>query len=346
MKKIRVAIMGLGAMGSGMAKLALEKSCIEVVGAAKNRPEGCGSDLGDFLGLNKKTGVIITNDYKSFLDPQKVDLVIHARNSFTHEAYPEIKTILEHKINCISISEELAYPEVQAPELAEKLDKLAKENNVTLLGTGVNPGFVLDLLIITLTGVCYDVQKIEARRVNDLSPFGDTVMRTQGVGTTVEEFNKGIEDGSIVGHIGFPESISMIAESLGWKLDEIKQTREPIISNTHRKTKYAEVHPGMVAGCRHIGIGIMGGKEVIVLEHPQQILPETEGISTGDFVKVYGTPEINVANTPEIPGGIGTIGIAVNMIPHVFKASPGLKRMIDLPAPSAISGDAYTFRRV
>lgn len=346
MEQIKIAIIGLGAMGSGIAKLALEKSIFKMVGAIDIRPEAKGKDLGDFLEINKKTGVLISDKVETILDSSKVDLIFHAVNSFTKDVFPQLKQILENKINCLTIAEEMAYPEVQSPELAAKLDEIAKANGVSIMGTGVNPGFVLDQFVINLTGVCNDVKKIEASRINDLSPFGDTVMRTQGVGVSVEEFNKGIADGSIVGHVGFPESIEMIADALGWKLDEIKQTREPIVSNTHRKTKYAEVQPGMVAGCRHIGIGIMNGEEVIVLEHPQQILPEKENIETGDYVKIYGTPDLNVAISPEIPGGIGTIGIAVNMMPHLFKASPGLKRMIDLPTPSAICGDNYKFRRV
>ncbi len=152
----------------------------------------------------------------------------------------------------ICIAEEMAFPAQQQPKLAEQLDKLARDNGVTLLGTGINPGFVLDLMIISLTGACSDIEKIEAARVNDLSPFGPTVMKTQGVGTTVEEFNKGIEEETIVGHVGFPESMAMVAKAIGWELDEIKETKEPIVSNTHRKTKYVEVQPGMVAGCKHI----------------------------------------------------------------------------------------------
>jgi len=184
-----------------------------------------------------------------------------------------------------------------------------------------------------------DVEKIEAARINDLSPFGPTVMKTQGVGTTVEEFNKGIKEGYIVGHVGFKESLGLISKALGWELDEIRETKEPIVSNTYRKTKYVEVQPGMVAGCKHIAYGIMGGKTVITLEHPQQVLPELEGVDTGDYINVFGTPNVNMAIKPEIPGGIGTIAMAVNSIANVINAEPGLVTMADLPMPSAILGD-------
>ena len=133
--------------------------------------------------------------------------------------------------NVLCIAETLAYPWASDPAWAERFDALAKEHGVSILGTGVNPGFVLDALVVMWTSACLRVDRIEAQRVNDLSPFGPTVMSTQGVGTTVEEFERGVADGTIVGHIGFPESIHLIARALGWKIDEIVETREPIVSD-------------------------------------------------------------------------------------------------------------------
>lgn len=340
MKPIRVVQWGLGAMGSGMAKLMLEKPGIEVVGAIRKRPDTVGKDLGEVLGLGRNIGVEISGSPKGILKKTTCDLVIHATDSFTRTCFDELKMIAEAGLNCISIAEEMACPHAQEPELADALDHLAKKHGVTILGTGVNPGFVLDLLIITLTGACHRVNRIEASRINDLSPFGPTVMRTQGVGTTVEEFNAGIKQGTIVGHIGFKESITMISEALGLGIDRIEETREPIITNTHRETPHIKVAPGMVAGCRHIGIGYAGSVEKVKLIHPQQIRPETENIDTGDYIKIEGHPTINMSIKPEIPGGIGTISVAVNMIPIVQKASPGLKRMFDLPVPACIMGES------
>lgn len=227
-------------------------------------------------------------------------------------------------------------PAAQNPELAKEIDELAKEHSVTVLGSGVNPGFVLDLLVITLTGVCHSVERIEARRVNDLSPYGLSVMKGQGVGTSSKAFHEGISDGSIVGHVGFPESIHMISNALGLGVDRVEQTREPIFSKVYQETPNIKVEPGMVAGCSHTGVGYAGNKEVIRLIHPQQIHPHLEGQDTGDYIDIYGIPEIHLAIKPEIAGGVATIGITVNMIPHVVAATPGMKRMIDLPVPAAL----------
>ena len=147
-------------------------------------------------------------------------------------------------------------------------------------------------------------------------------------------------DGTLAGHVGFPESINMIADALGWKLSsEIVQSKEPIVSNVYRKAPHAEVEPGKVAGCKMLGHGYVDGELKIEMVHPQQVEPHLEGVETGDYITIKGTPNINMQIKPEIPGGIGTIAMCVNMIPHVINAKPGLKTMIDLPVPRAILGD-------
>ena len=190
-----------------------------------------------------------------------------------------------------------------------------------------------------MTGACLKIDRIKASRINDLSPFGKTVMETQGVGTTPEEFKRGLEKGDIVGHIGFQQSIAMIGNAVGWRIDRIEETREPIISITERKTAVAHVKPGMVAGCRHTGRGFCGDELKIELIHPQQILPAIEGIETGDYIDIYGEPDIHLSIKPEIPGGKGTIALATNMIPEVINAAPGLLNMSELPVPKCLMDD-------
>lgn len=333
---VKVIHWGLGAMGGGMAKLLDTKQGVESVAAIDAAPDKQGKTMAELLGV--KSQAVISNDPAQALKTE-ADVVLIATGSFTKEVYPQVVQAIEAKKNVICIAEEMAFPRQQQPELADKIHKLALENNVTVLGTGINPGFVLDLLIVALTGVCFDVKEIKASRINDLSPFGPTVMKTQGVGTTPQEFAAGVEAGEIVGHVGFPESMAMIAAALGWELDEIRQTKEPIIAEKYRETPHVKVQPGMVAGCRHIAYGIKDGKAVITLIHPQQVRPEVEGVETGDFIEIYGEPNLKLAIQPEIPGGIGTIALAVNSIPNVIKSAPGLKNMTELPVPAALLTD-------
>lgn len=339
MEDIRVIVWGLGAMGGGMAKMLLNKKGVRIVGAIASRPEKDGKDLGDVLEINHKVGIIVRNDCEHVIKNTEAEIVLLATDSFIKNVFPQIRLIMESGKNCITIAEEMAYPGTVDQKIAEEINSLGIKYNVTVLGTGVNPGFILDTLVITLTGACRRVDKIRASRINDLSPFGTTVMKTQGVGTTPEEFKKGIEDGTIVGHVGFKQSIPMIADALGIEIDEVVETREPIISNTHRETPYVKVEPGMVAGCKHIGYGMKNKEAVITLEHPQQIHPSIEGVETGDYIQIEGDPNLNLCIKPETPGGIGTIAVAVNMIPHVVNSRPGLVTMKDLPLPRALMGD-------
>lgn len=341
MKKenVRVILWGLGAMGKGIAETLLTKKGVEIVGVAW-RGERIGKSMYDYLDVERgdREDVII-GTYEEVIKEGAADIVVISTDSFVKDSFDKIKYCLERKINVISTAEEMAYPQAQEPELAKEMDRIAKENGVSVLGTGINPGLMMDLLVLVLTGACTDVKSIKVERVNSLSPFGPAVLNGQGVGLEVEEFNRRVEEGTLAGHVGFPESITMIADALGWELDDIELVREPIVTNVYRKTPYIEVEPGKVAGCNMKGYGYVEGELKIEMLHPQQIEPQLEGVDTGDYITIEGTPNINMSIKPEVPGGIGTIAMCVNMIPHVINASPGLKTMIDLPAPRAIKGD-------
>lgn len=339
-EKIKVILWGVGAMGQGMAEMLLNKKGVEIVGVV-DIGEKLGKSIYDLVDVEKgdrKDVIIGTHD--EVITEKAADIVLLATDSFTKDAFDKLKYSLEKKINVISTAEQMAYPQAQEPELANKLDRIAKENGVTVLGTGINPGLIMDLLVVALTGACIDVDHIKAERVNNLSPFGPTVMLEQGVGISVDEFNERVKEDKLAGHVGFDESVNMIADAIGWKLSkEVEQTKEAIVSNVYRKAPHAEVEAGDVAGCRMMGYGYIDDKQKIEMVHPQQVEPQLEGVDTGDYIKIKGTPNINMSIKPEVPGGIGTIAMCVNMIPHVINARPGLKTMIDLPVPRAIMGD-------
>ena len=338
LQKIRIAVWGLGAMGGGICRVILDKPSLELVAAVDTSPEKVGRDIAEVLDLENRTGVTVRRDARAALASGRPDVVILATTSFVRDILDDLLTAVEAGAHVVTIAEEMADPYAQHPGLADRMHQAALSRGVCVLGTGINPGFVLDLLIICLSGACIDISKIVARRVNDLSPFGPTVMRTQGVGLSPQEFEAGLSSGAIVGHVGFPESISLIARALGWKLDRIEQRKEPIISSVLRQTKYVTVEPGEVAGCSHTASGYAGEEELIRLEHPQQVLPELAGVATGDYITVEGTPSIAMSIRPEIPGGLGTIAMAVNAVPLVMAARPGLITLADLPLPRAIPG--------
>jgi 4-hydroxy-tetrahydrodipicolinate reductase len=337
---IRVLTVGTGQMGCGIARLVLEKPGLELVGASARRAERAGLDLGRAVGLGRELGIPISADLVEAIRTARPTIAIQTTCSRLIEAASEISVLVRHGVHVISIAEEMAYPAYASPALAEELHKLAINHGVAILGTGINPGFVLDLLIIALSGVCAKIAAIKATRVNDLSPYGPTVLRSQGVGLTAQEFHNGLREGTVVGHLGFQESIHMIARALGWQIDHITEDREPIISQVKRQTPFVTVAPGQVAGCLHIATAYSQEKPVLTLTHPQQVQPHLEGVVTGDTIEIHGVPDIRLNGSPEIPGGIGTVALAVNMIPRVLNAEPGLHTMADLPVPAAILGDA------
>ena len=339
-EEIRVLLLGTGQMGSSIARVLLEKEGLQLVAAYGRRAERAGMDLGCAIGCEQNLNIPISNDLASVVQQTNPHVAIQATCSLLDDAKDEIGTLLTHGVNVITIAEEMAYPAANSPACAEELHQVAVKHGVSVLGTGINPGFVLDLLVITLTGICSEIQSITARRVNDLSPFGPSVLKSQGVGLTPAQFDEGIREETVVGHIGFDQSMHMIADSLGWKIDRTEQTREPIVSQVKRETRFVTVEPGQVAGCSHIATAFRQGQPVITLVHPQQIHPQLEGIETGDMIEITGAPNVRLSGNPEIAGGPGTAAIAVNMIPRILNAAPGLYSMIDLPVPAAMLGDA------
>ena len=340
MQNVKVIIWGLGAMGGGMADMLLKKKGVDIVGVI-GRGAKLGKSMYDFIKTERgdRPDVLIQSE-DELLKEKAADVVLLCTDSFTKEAFPRIKRIIENKMNVVSSAEEMAYPQAQSPELAKEIDRLAKENGVTVLGTGINPGLIMDLLVVLMTGCCEEVDHIVSRRVNSLSPFGPVVMHEQGIGITVDEFKEGVKTGRLSGHVGFHESIRMITDAIGWELSApISQTMEPIVTDVDRKSPYGFAKAGDVAGCAMKGFGYVDGELKVEMDHPQQIEPEQVGVQTGDYVIIKGTPNVNMVNSPEVPGGIGTIAMCVNMIPQTINAEPGLKTMIDLPVPRAIMGD-------
>lgn len=340
MENVKVILWGLGAMGGGIGKMLTKKKGVDIVGAI---------DIGDKIGKSLYDVVpgiergdredVIVGTPEDVIKEGAADIVVVCTNSFTKDVFDKLVFVMEKGINVITSAEEMAYPQAQEPELAKKLDEIGKAHGVTCLGTGINPGLIMDLLVILWTGACERVDHIVSRRVNSLSPFGPAVMEEQGIGMEVDEFNRRKAEGTMAGHVGFAESVGMIADALGWELEKFEQDMDPIVTDVDRKSPYGFAAKGQVAGVAMKGWGTIDGEVKIEMDHPQQIEPEQVGITTGDYVEIKGVPPVNMANTPEIEGGIGTMAMIMNTIPHVINARPGLKTMIDIPVPRAIMGD-------
>lgn len=340
-ENLKVAIWGFGAMGSGMAKMILKKQGFEIVGVCDLNPNYLNKSMFTILNMENPYNydVIIKSNIDEVVQTKSCDIVLLATDSYTSKAFPKIIQLLEKQVNVISTAEEMAYPAAGESLLAKKMDEVAKANNVTVLGTGINPGMMMDLLVVAMTGVMEELNHIEVSRINSLSPFGKTVMEEQGVGLSLHEFNEKMNQGKMAGHVGFLESVHMIAKGIGQEIQSFEQGMEPIVTDIDRKSPYGFAAKGNVAGVGMSAKAKTNKNINIIMNHPQQIEPELAGVNTGDYITIKGTPEVNLSITPEIDGGIGTIAICVNMIPHVINAKSGLKTMLDLPVPRAIMGD-------
>jgi 4-hydroxy-tetrahydrodipicolinate reductase len=256
----------------------------------------------------------------------KVDVVFHHTSSFLKTVAPQLNKLLGFGVNIVSTTEELVYPFTTHLELPVEIDKVAKVNEATILGTGVNPGFVMDIWPLVMTEVCQEVMKIKVVRIQDARPRRLPFQKKIGAGLHPEEFQKSVGAGTL-GHAGLKESIGLIAAGLGWKLDDIAETIEPIIAKKQVQSQYITVKPGHVAGVRQIGRGLKESHEVITLEF-EAYLGATKSY---DAVYITGTPNIEAVIRGGIHGDVATAAIVVNAAHRVIEAPPGLLTMKDLP---------------
>lgn len=331
MPKIKVVQYGCGPIGCSVAKFAMRRPDIEIVGAIDISPDLVGRDLGEVAGIGKKLGVTVSNEPGAVFAQTKPDLVFLTTLSSFEVSSTQLEECLKAGINVVSTCEELAFPYQKAPQLSEKTDKLAKANNVTVLGTGVNPGFLMDAWPLFMTGVCQQVKRIRIARVQSASTRRGPFQKKIGAGCTLEEFQERVASGTLR-HVGLAESVAMVASGLGWKLSDITESIEPIMAKEPVKTDFVSVIPGQVAGVRQVGKGIKAGEEVITLDFAASVgAPESY-----DAVYINGTPDMEVVIKGGTHGDIATAAIVVNSAQRVVQAAPGLVTMKDIPLVTAL----------
>jgi 4-hydroxy-tetrahydrodipicolinate reductase len=329
MPTIRVLHYGLGPIGASIVKQIASRPGLKIVGAIDIDSAKVGRDLGEVAGLSKRLGIRVQSDAAKTLKSAKPHVVIHCTSSSLERVMPQLEAILAAKAAIVSTTEELAYPFRMHGPQAKRLDTLARKSKVALLGTGVNPGFAMDALPIALSAACERVDGIVVHRMQDARirrlPFQQKI----GAGLTREQFAKKVKDRS-VRHVGFTQSIAMIADALGWKLDRITDDIQPKIADHEVASELLAVDPGYVCGIIQDGVGYRNRKPVIRL-HLEAYLGAPE---TYDAVEIDGSPKLSMRFAGGIHGDIATASIVVNSIPRVLAASPGLHTMRDLALPS------------
>jgi 4-hydroxy-tetrahydrodipicolinate reductase len=330
---IRVMHVGLGPIGAAVARQVAGRRGFKIVAAVDIDRDKVGRDIGDIVGLDRRLRVKVTPVIAKAIKEAKPDVAILCTSSSLSDVLPQFEQVLKYRVPIVSTTEELAYPASYNRRAARRLDEAARKARVAVLGTGVNPGFAMDALPITLTAVCERVDAIEVHRIQDAAQRRLPFQQKIGVGLTREQFEAQVEEGS-VRHVGLSESIQMIGDAMGWKLQRITDDIEPKIAERTVESELLAVDPGYVSGIVQDGIGYVEGKPVIRL-HMEAYLGAPESY---DSVLIEGSPRIYSKIAGGIHGDIATASIAVNSIPKVIGAAPGLRTMRDMAIPSYYGG--------
>ena len=326
---IKLIHVGLGPIGAGVVRQAAARAGVSIVGAVDVDPAKVGRDIGDVCRLRRRLGVTVTADLVQTIKSSKPDVAVLCTGSSLKQVLPLFEAVLKLKVPIVSTTEELAYPVKSHAAMARRIDALAKRGRVAVLGTGVNPGFVMDALPIALTAACARVDSIEVDRVQDARIRRLPFQRKIGAGLTVEEFAARVKAGS-VRHVGLAESITMIADAMGWKLDRIVDEIEPKVAADAITSGSITVEAGQVSGIVQDGVGYRKGRPLIRL-HMEAYLGAPDPY---EAVRIAGVPPLTMTIRGGVHGDIATEAIVVNSIPQLLKAPPGLRTMRDMVLPA------------
>jgi hypothetical protein len=328
MNQINVIQVGLGALGQKIVQFAQQRKGIQVIGAVDVAPGLMGKDLGEQCGLGKM-GIPIQHSVSACLEAlkaQRPDAAILATVSSMATITAQIEQIVACGLPVVSTCEELLYPWNISKDLSDRIDKAARANQVAVVGTGVNPGFLMDALAVFLTAVCQDVKKITVHRIQDAASRRLPFQKKIGAGLALDQFEKKKAEGTLR-HVGLTESIHLIASAMGWQLTHTEDILTPIVAQKEIMTEAMRIPAGQVAGVQQIGNGYVNGENVIRLIFKASI-GEPDPV---DSIEIDGSPSIKSIIAGGVHGDIATCAIAINAVKQIIKARPGLRTMADIP---------------
>lgn len=322
---INVVQVGLGPLGQKIVRFAQERNGIKIVAAVDPAADKAGKDLGELCGIGK-LGIIVSPDLKTALEGKKVDAAVLTTVSSVVKLESQVAELAAAGLNIVSTCEELSFPWQTQPEVSKRIDEVCKANDVAVLGTGVNPGFLMDFLPTALTAVCQKVDKIKVCRVQDASPRRIPFQQKIGAGLTLDQFQAKAATGTLR-HVGLTESMHMIASKLGWELTKTDESLDPVIAKTEITTGYTPIKPGMARGVHMVGRAFVGNEEVITLD----FLAAVGEPESYDRVEITGDPNIVSNIAGGVNGDTATCAITLNAVYAIVKAPKGLRTMVDTP---------------
>jgi 2,4-diaminopentanoate dehydrogenase len=325
---IRVIQYGLGAIGCAAARLVLSRPGLQLVGAVDRNPALAGKDLGEVLGLDRNLGVAVTDKPVMLFAQTRADTVIHCTTSSFAEAYEHLTEIVRAGLHCVTSCEEALFPYYRHKVLAGKLDDLCIQKSAVVVGTGVNPGLVMDTLALLLTMACQRIDAARVLRVVDAGTRREALQRKVGASLSETQFNA-LNQQRKVGHVGLAESLFFLADGLGWALDELNESVAPVIAEKTVQTKFLTVPKGAVAGVRQFARGLCRGKEMLTLELRMYVgAPNPQ-----DVIEIVGEPPLRLVIEGGVAGDVATPAILANTLPRLIECRPGLHTMRTLGLP-------------
>ncbi len=329
---MKIVQIGVGPLGQKVVRFALDRGGIEIIAAVDSDPKKVGRDLGEVCSLNP-LGITVCKDLKSALKRKKADVAVLTTVSSLKAHEKQIREAAQAKLSIVSSCEELSFPWQTQPGVAKRIDNFCKKMGVACVGTGVNPGFLMDYLPSVLTSVCQKITRIKVTRVQDASKRRIPFQQKIGAGLTRAQFKAKVPGGNLR-HVGLIESLHMIAHGMNWKLDRTTESLKPVVARETITSGYIKIEQGAVCGVAQIARGYMGKKEVVRLEF-RAAVGEKESFES---VEINGTPSIQSTIPGGINGDIATCAIIINAIRSIVNVEPGLKTMLDLPAPTYFHG--------
>ena len=328
---LKVIQIGVGPLGQNVVRCALQRGGVAIVGAVDPAPDKCGKDLGEICRV-PPLGITVAPNLRAALGRKKADVAVVTTVSSLRKIEEQIKELARAGLNIVSTCEELSFPWYTQTEAALRIDRFCKKHGVACVGTGVNPGFLMDFLPCVLTAVSQKVEKVVVQRIQDASHRRIPFQQKIGAGLTRAQFNARVKEGTLR-HVGLVESMHMIAHSLNWKLDRTAESLRPIIASRTITSGYVKIPRGHACGVEQIGRGYLGGKEVIHL-YFRAAVGEKESLDT---IEITGTPCIQSVVPGGVHGDSATTAITVNAMRAITRTTPGLKTMLDLPVPASFT---------
>ena len=322
---LRILQVGLGPLGLRIARDLHERKLGRIVEAVDVSPDLAGRTLSDLTPLEGWPAV----PTRASLDEVvawDVDACVVTTSSRLDQCAPTFHALLARGLSVVSTCEQLAWPWLAHPRLAAELHDAAVAHGGRLVGVGVNPGYLMDALPVFATAACRSVWKVDVWRVQDATSRRVPFQQKIGVGLTAEELSVRMERQEM-GHVGLGESLHFVAASLGWTLESWEEDYEPILALRELPSGLGPVAPGRVAGIKQTARGSTSAGCVVELEF-RAALGQAE---PHDRIQVHGDPPIDMTIAGGVHGDTATCALALNAIPALARAAPGLHTMATIP---------------